>query len=145
MKKTIFFLLIISSITISIFSCTTVKPVVVDKKMLSPTDSVKIANKELEYEIIIFDPGFNAWLNSNAKPRSFFSQSFLESRNQFWVMEWNNRVNQPINFNSNLYEMTIDYQRNINYGYEVNYMLFNYLNYFQITNKVSLGGPRARL
>jgi hypothetical protein len=108
-------------------------------------DTVRIANDSLEYEVIIIDPGFNAWLNGMAKPRNFYSQEYLEGRNRFWVLEWNNRANMPMNFNPGLYEMRIDYEPRINYGYEVNYMLFNYLTYFQLTNNVSLGGLRPRL
>ena len=45
-------------------------------------DTIRISNEELEYEIIIFDPGFNAWLRSNARPRGYCSQSYLETRNR---------------------------------------------------------------
>lgn len=53
-------------------------------------------------------------------------------------MEWNSRVMQTQY--RNLYDMTIDYQRNISYGYEVNYLLYNYLVYFQHKNRQRLGG-----
>lgn len=109
------------------------------------SDTVRIANDELEYEIIIIEPGFNIWLASRAMPRNYYSQSYLESRNQFWVTEFNNRVLQPMRFDPNLYQMQIDYQRGIDYGYEVNYMLFNYLVYFQQTYKQQLGGFAARI
>ena len=115
-----------------------------EKTVARATDTIRIANDSLEYEIIIIDIGFNSWLVSNAQPRQFFSQSYLEARNRFWVMEWNNRAMMPTRFNPNLYEMQIDYQSRINYGYEVNYMLFNYLTYFQIVNRQQLGGFNAR-
>lgn len=103
------------------------------------SDTIRIANDELEYEIIIIDIGFNSWLNSRAQPRGFYDQSYLESRNRVWVIEYNRRVMQAMSYNANLYPMTIDYQPNIDYGYEVNYMLYNYLVYFQLTNKQNLG------
>lgn len=109
------------------------------------SDTVRIANDELEYEIIIIEPGFNSWLLSRAMPRNYYSQSFLESRNRVWVIEYNNRVMQPQRFNPNLYELQINYQSGIDYGYEVNYMLFNYLVYFQQTYKQQLGGFAARI
>jgi hypothetical protein len=109
------------------------------------SDTVRIANDELEYEIIIIEPGFNFWLESRAMPRNFYSQSYLESRNRVWVIEFNNRVMQPQRFNPNLYEMQIDYRNGIDYGYEVNYMLFNYLVFFQQTYKQQLGGFAARI
>lgn len=103
-------------------------------------DTVRIANDELEYEVIIIDPGFSAWLNSIALPRGFYSQSYLENKNQLYVLEWNQRVLQPQRYNPNLYEMTINYDANINYGYEVNYLIYNYMIYFQNTYKQKLYG-----
>lgn len=104
------------------------------------SDRVRIANDSLEYEVIIIDPGFSSWLASTAQPRNFYSESYLEGRNQVYVTEWNNRVNQPQRYNPNLYEMRIDYSPNIHYGYEVNYLIYNYMVYFQITNKQQFGG-----
>jgi hypothetical protein len=107
-------------------------------------DTIRISNEELEYEIIIFDPGFNAWLMSHSRPRGYYSQSYLEARNRVWVLEWNIRANLPLQ-NRNLYEMRIDYDSHTNYGYEVNYLLFNYLVYFQQKNNVNLGGFSPRI
>ncbi|WP_294818554.1 DUF6146 family protein [uncultured Flavobacterium sp.] len=102
-------------------------------------DTVRIANDSLEYEVIIIDPGFNAWLASRARPRDYYGQEYLETKNRLWVMEWNSRVLQVQRY-GNLYQMRIEYESNIDYGYEVNYLLYNYLVYFQITNNQKLGG-----
>ncbi len=102
-------------------------------------DTVRIANDSLEYEVIIIDPGFNSWLQSRARPRNYYGQQYLENKNNFWVNEWNIRVNNPQRY-GDLYQMRIDYQPQINYGYEVNYLLYNYLVYFQISNGQRLGG-----
>lgn len=103
-------------------------------------DTVKIANEETEYEVIIIDVGYSNWLNSMALPRNFYSLSYLENKNRFWIQEWNNRVMQPQTFDPNLYEMQINYDPNIHYGYEVNYLIYNYLVYFQNTYKQKLWG-----
>ncbi len=52
---------------------------------------------------------------------------------------------QPHNFNPNLYEMRIDYDPSIDYGYEVNYKLYNYFIYFQLTYKQKLTGYVPRI
>ncbi|WNM18108.1 DUF6146 family protein [Flavobacterium capsici] len=106
----------------------------------SVNDTVKIANDELEYEVIIIDPGFNSWLLSTARPRGYYSESYLENRNYLFITEWNNRVNQPMRYNPNLYEMRIDYDPSIHYGYEVNYLIYNYMIYFQQRNNQRLTG-----
>ena len=139
MKKIIY---IIAVIICVIVGCSTSKSVVVEKE--KPTgiksDTIRIANDKLEYEVIIIDPGFSSWLISNAQPRNYHSQSYLESKNQIWISEWNNRVLQPMRYSPNLYEMTIDYTPSIDYGYEVNYLIYNYLVYFQNTYKQKLFG-----
>lgn len=126
-----------------LIACSSTKSVTAsdNKNLVAKTsDTIKIANDSLEYEIIIIDPGFNSWLAKNAKPRGFYSINFLESRNQTYVVEWNSRVNQMQGNNRNLYEMRIDYEPFTRYGYEVNYLLYNYFIYFQIANNQKLGG-----
>lgn len=102
-------------------------------------EPVVIANDSLAYEITIIDIGFNLYLNSIAKPVGFYSQSYLENRNIFYVTEWNNRVRNPQQYNRNIYENIIDYQSNIDYGYDVNYKLFNYFEFAQQKYQMNLG------
>lgn len=139
MKNSVYLLAII---LVSIFSCNTSKSNFpsAEKPIATQGDTVRIANDELEYEVIIIDPGFSMWLNSRALPRNYHSQSYLENKNRIWISEWNNRVSQPLRYNPNLYEMTINYDSNINYGYEVNYLIYNYMVYFQNTYKQKLFG-----
>lgn len=140
MKKFLF----IFTILVIIISCSSNKSLVLDHKKDEPiqkkSDTIRIANDSLEYEVIIIDGGFNTWLNSQSKPRGFYTETYLENKNQIYVREWNNRVLQPQRFNPNLYEMQINYNTNIHYGYEVNYLIYNYMVYFQITNKQQLAG-----
>lgn len=127
MKKH-FWLLICSLI----IACTATR-----KTSLSPTDqsdsksdTLRIANDSLEYEIIIIEPGFNSWLVTQ-RPRGYFGETFLQSRNIQYVQEYNQRVFQPNRFNPNIYQQQIDYQPNIDYGYEVNYLLYHYFLYME--------------
>ena len=116
-----------------------------DNKPKLESDTIRISNEEIEYEVLIIDIGFQSWFNSYAKPRNYYSQSYLESRNRIWVLEWNRRAMLSSQYNPNLYEMSINYEQNIDYGYEVNYMLYNYLVYFQLTNNQRLGGFTPRI
>ena len=121
----IFFLFVI------LVNCNSTKDVTTSNKVSKKSDTVRIANDSLEYEVIIIDAQYSGWLTSTAKPRNFYSESFLETRNQQYVVEWNNRVLQPQRFNPNLYEMRIDYDYKIHYGYEVNYLIYNYFVFFE--------------
>ena len=130
-----------------IVSCNSSRPTVkkISNNNAAVQDTVRIANDSLEYEILIIEPGFNSWLVSTAKPEGFYSQKYMESRNIQYVIEWNQRVLQPQRYNSNLYELQIDYQPHIDYGYEVNYKLYNYFIYFQLTYNQRLGSYLPRI
>lgn len=115
--------------------------ILISQKLVRITnDTIRIANDSLEYEVIIIDPGFSTWLVSMSQPRGYHSLVYLETKNQIYVNEWNNRVRQPQRYNPNLYEMTINYEPHIHYGYEVNYLIYNYMIYFQNTYKQKLNG-----
>lgn len=135
-------LIFIGLLLLVFINCTSSKNIDSNSKKVDVTskfsDTVRIANKELEYEVIIFEPGFNAWLATQAQPRQFYSENYLESRNRIFVSEWNRRATQPQQYNSNLYEMPINYSASIHYGYEVNYLIYNYFIFFQLTYKQQL-------
>ncbi|MFB9079809.1 DUF6146 family protein [Flavobacterium procerum] len=139
MKKIVFILIIL----FTIIACSTASQNIADNsqpKKTTGNDTVRIANDSLEYEVIIIDNGFNTWLVSRALPRHYYTLAYLENKNYQYVTEWNNRVMQPQRYNPNLYEMTIDYRPEIHYGYEVNYLIYNYMIYFQNTFKQKLAG-----
>lgn len=112
---------------------------------LVENDTVSISSDESDYEIIIIEPGFNSWLLSSARPEGFHSQQWLESRNIIMVQAWNQRNMQPSVYDPNLYELRIDYDANTDYGYEVNYKLYNYFLYFQIKYKQRLSSFIPRI
>jgi len=139
MKKCISILIIL----LTIIACSTASQNIAsadttaNKKI---SDTVRIANDSLEYEVIIIDNGFSSWLASRAYPRNYHSLEYLENKNNLYITEWNSRVLQPQRYNPNLYEMSINYRPDIHYGYEVNYLIYNYMIYFQNTYKQKLWG-----
>ncbi|MFM9989065.1 DUF6146 family protein [Flavobacterium sp.] len=135
--KTLFIFIVVF---ISIISCKTQNLTSNKVSNAIQGDTVKIANKDLEYEVTIIDAGFTSWLNSRVFPRNYYSEPYLESKNRVYVAEWNNRVLQPMRYDPKLYEMQINYDSSIHYGYEVNYLIYNYMIYFQNTYKQKLFG-----
>lgn len=131
--KPIFYLL---SITLFIacgsYSNTTSKTTIIKE------DPVIIANKALEYEIIIIDLGFTSYLNSIAKPMSYHSQTYLQNKNRIYVTVWNSRAQNPQRYNSSIYENVIEYETNVNYGLEVNYKLYWYFKFAEQKYKMRL-------
>lgn len=142
--KGVLFGMVLAALSVAIGCKSTKEPISVgeEEKMAfqqTAEDTVEISSDKTEYEIIIIEPGFNFWLQSIARPEGYYSQSYLESRNQILVSNWNQRVIQPIRFDPNLYQMRIDYESHIDYGYEVNYKLYNYFIYFQRKYNQRLG------
>ncbi|HSI69937.1 MAG TPA: DUF6146 family protein [Gillisia sp.] len=115
-----------------IYSCGSSRDRDFNKKEIAATanDTVRIANDSLEYEIIIIEPGFTAFINSIARPQGYYSQTYLENKNRFLVQDYNARVRNPQQFNPNLYIQEINYDPDTNYGYEVNYLLYYYFVFF---------------
>lgn len=121
-----------------LFSCDGYKaPSQTAKGTAAVNDTVRIANDSLDYEIIIIEPGFYNWLVTQF-PEDYYTLSFLENRNLFYVQEYNRRVINPNQYDSQLYLWQIDYQPNVKYGKEVNYLLYNWFIYFQQTYKQKL-------
>jgi len=124
--KNLFYLFLLG---LFIYSCGSGRDMKSSSASATANDTVRIANDSLQYEIIIIEPGFNLFINSLAKPKGYYSQSYLETKNQVLVQEYNSRVRNPLNYNPNLYIQEINYDPFVNYGYEVNYMLYNYFVY----------------
>lgn len=130
MKNTIYILLVFIALLIS---CNSKSNAIYSGARADTTianDTIRIANDSLEYEIIIIEPGFNGWL-ATQPPRGYYTQSAMEISNNFKVLEYNLRTRDPIRYGSSLYVFPIDYDRTIDYGYEVNYLLFNYFLFFE--------------
>lgn len=141
MKNTLFSLTLI----IMVFACNSSKDIVKPKSetlQLKTGDTIKISGDNLEYDVIIIEPGFGSYLASTAKPEGFYNQNYLENKNIRYVQEWNRRVLMPSRYNSNLYEMEINYRQGIDYGYDVNYKIYNYFIYFQNRYNQNLLGTR---
>ncbi len=129
---------LIATVSIGLFvlACgTNIKTIKKESETTLPEHAVRIANDSLEYEIIIFDIGFDTYLKTIAKPANYYSQSFYETKNYFYVTEWNIRHHNPMRYNSSIYENEIDYQAHIDYGLEVNYKLYNYFKFVEYKYK----------
>lgn len=83
----------------------------------------------ISYEVVIIDPGFESWMQTQAKSMSHYSLSYLENWNNQYVKEWNYRY--QMGKNSRIIESFIDYNPNTDYGLEVNYMLYSYFVYVE--------------
>ena len=105
----------------------------------------KSSDDEEKWEVIVFDPQYETYLVSVARPKTMFSNAFLQSRNQLLVSDWNSRYYSGRN--PNFYEVAIDYDPQENYDLDFNYRLyqfFAYLNYRYGVNFQGLSGADKR-
>ena len=93
--------------------------------------------KKPEYETIVFAPGYDTFLASQ-KSKKFYSESFLKTKNIQMVSEWNYRCNNPSIYNPKIYEASIDYSANTDYGLDVEYELYMFFRFMEKENNMSL-------
>jgi len=123
-------ILIIATIVSFLFACTSnKKSITPSKQFQKETDTIRIANDSLEYEIIILEIGFNRYLNTQP-PADYYGLKFLENKNYLYVTEYNRRV-RDITISRDLYPQEINYNPSVRYGKEVNYLLYNYFRFFE--------------
>ncbi len=102
----------------------------------SKVDTLSLVNDSLEYELIIIDPGFESWL-AGKPSMNYLSDSYYRSKNNLYVIEWNNRYLSPHRYGL-IYENYIEYDPRVDYGIELNYKLYYYFKYFEEKHNVVL-------
>jgi hypothetical protein len=93
------------------------------------------AKDSIEYELVVFDPGFEIFLVAQP-PMEYFSEHYYKMWNIQYVTEWNYRLAAMPN--SNLYETSIDYNPNTEYGIKLEYQLYYFFRYFEKANHITL-------
>jgi hypothetical protein len=112
-----------------------------------PISIKEVDNKEepdsVEYELIVFDSGFESWYLTRSKPANYHEQSWYEQWNRRYVQSWNNH-NIGSRY-SQLIDGMINYEPNIDYGPEINHKLFYYFMYVEheLGTPIIPNGPRS--
>ena len=87
-----------------------------------------------EYELIVFDSGFDFWLNSRAYSEHMYSNDYLQNMNYQYSTAWNRRYATG----DRRIESYLDYSLTVKYNFDFNYRLFMYFKYFEETNRIKL-------
>ena len=88
---------------------------------------VDIAQQEEEYELLVFDPGFETWFTTTWSPAKDRSRAHYRFWNQRYVSAWNYKATRP-SF-SNIFDTTIQYDPTVDYGMEVDRKLYYYFRW----------------
>lgn len=134
MKK---FLILLAAVSL-IISCSGPKGVV----KIEPNDN-KVAEKgssskedSVEYELIVFDTGFESWYILQDSPARYRSQQYYEGWNQQYVTAWNYYARQP--GRGSFFQSIIGYEPFVDYGFELNHKLFYYFQYVEHVLKIPI-------
>lgn len=117
------------------------------------TSGIQIQNQEseqkdsTEYELVIFDPGFESWFVSHSRPSWYHSPEYYKNWNQQYVTAWNAKAMSPRY--SRFFESTIGWDPFVDYGLELNHRLFYYFQYVEKELKIPIlppgMGPKSAL
>ncbi|MGB2129198.1 MAG: DUF6146 family protein [Flavicella sp.] len=102
-------------------------------------EGVTIENDSVSYDIQVLDQGFEVYLRTIARPMHFYSQSYYETRNLFYVAQWNMRAANPIQYRNFDFQQAINYDASIDYGLELNYKLYNYFKFVEYRYGINFG------
>lgn len=112
----------------AVWSCTSIKsrgPVHYGENMILDRGD------EEEYEIQIFDSGFDRWFATHSRPVNFYSPGYYAMMNRRYAIAWNEKVSTYAFRGNTPFESPINYIPTIDYGLEVNYKLFYYFKYIE--------------
>lgn len=131
MRQCILFLLLLITA-----ACAVKQPISIREADNQESDSV-------EYELIVFDSGFESWFLSRAKPVNWHEQSWYENWNRQYVQAWN--YHNLGARHKELIDGYINYEPDVDYGPEINHKLFYYFMYVEheLGIPVIPDGPRS--
>lgn len=98
-----------------------------------PEPSVEMGQVgENEYELRIYDAGFSKWFARNAFPVNLHTPGYYEQLNSQYAAEWNRRAaNIHFSLIQTPVQTPINYDPTIDYGVEIDYLLYNYFRYVE--------------
>lgn len=117
-----------------IFSCGVQREVNPSRKgSLSIKDTIS-AHDSLEYELIVFDPSFDYWLESRSIQKSQYTNHYLKNMNRLYADEWNRRYARG----DRRFDSYINYDPFADYDFEFSYRLFMYFKYFEEVHRLKI-------
>ena len=80
-----------------------------------------------EYELLIFDIGFETWFATRNMPAMARSNVYYQNWNHRYVIEWNQKHTQGHPY----FENFIYYDPFEDYGFDINYKLYHYFQFVE--------------
>lgn len=121
------------------FSCGTPRSISDSAGRVGIKDTPAVSDST-EYDLIVFDSGFDYWLSTRSYSKSQYSNEYLRTSNLQYANEWNRRFFKG----DRRFDSLVEYDPFTKYDFNFNYKLFMYFKYFEETNRIKLipGGGR---
>lgn len=87
---------------------------------------------ENEYELRIYDAGFSKWFAKHAFPVHVHTPEFYDEQNRRYAAIWNEKAaDKQFSLIDTPVHRPLNYDPTIDYGPEIDYLLFNYFQYVE--------------
>ncbi len=108
---------------------------------IEPNGSEMAEEDSVEYELIVFDPGFETWYMLQNSPARYRSQQYYENWNRQYVSEWNYLATQSRR--KSFFQSIMGYEPGVDYGFDLNHKLFYYFQYVEHVLRIPIlpNGP----
>lgn len=132
-------ILLYAGILIFTIACSSQKGIVKIEQDNDPAE----AEDSLEYELIVFDPGFETWYMIQNSPANYRSQQYYEYWNRQYVTAWNYLAS--VSQRNSFFEPIMGWYPTVDYGFELNHKLFYYFQYVERVLKIQIipEGPKG--
>ena len=84
-------------------------------------------NDDEEYELIVLDPGFDTWFQTNWNLAKDRSESYYSHWNNMYASAWNYQASRP--HSSRFFDTMINYDPSIDYGIALERKLYYYFRW----------------
>lgn len=99
-----------------------------------------------EYELRIYDEGFRKWFGRHARPINAHKPEYYEQMNDQYATIWNQKAaNKRLSLINTPVHKPINYDPSIDYGIEIDYLLFNYFRYVEFRYGRLIKSPKDAL
>ena len=127
MKTVLFFFVLLAGVLVA---CQPTQQMVAPDEAGIEISSATAEEDSIEYELVVFDTGFDTFLATQPYPKWYYSNDYYRNWNIQYSIEWNIRYQNPWRYGS-FYETDIPYDTSVDYGVDFNYQLYQYFQFVE--------------
>jgi len=127
MKTIVFFFLLMAGV---LAACQSTQQMNAPEEAGIEISSATAEEDSVEYELLVFDPGFDTFLATQPYPKWYYTNDYYRNWNIRYSIEWNTRHQNPLRYGS-FFETDIPYDASVDYGLDFNFQLYQYFQFVE--------------